>query len=263
MSIYSKEQNEYLKKAKKEKKVVLIIQISIIIIFITIWQLLVSMNLINSFLTSSPKEVIETLSVLISKNSLFNHIYITILETITSFLLATIIGIVVSTIMWWYKYVAKIVEPYLTVINSIPKVALGPLIIIWIGASTSSIIFMALMISVFIAIINIYNGFINTDKNYIKLMQSFGATKRQIFKNVILPSNIKVIINSMKVNISMSLIGVIMGELLVSKEGLGYLIIYGSQVFNIDLVITAIIILAAVSWVMYFIISLLEKKLSR
>ncbi len=263
MSTYNKEHQDYLKKIKKEKIIITIIQLSIIIVFITIWQLLVSFEIINSFLSSSPIEVVDTIITLIKSNNLFNHISVTIIETIVSFLLATFIGVLVATILWWYKYVAKVVEPYLTVINSIPKVALGPLIIIWVGASTSSIIFMALMISVFISIINIYNGFTNTNQNYIKLMKSFEATKRQIYTNVIIPSNIKIIINSMKVNISMSLVGVIMGELLVSKEGLGYLIIYGSQVFNIDLVITAIIILAIVSWIMYFLISLLEKKLSR
>ena len=145
--------------------------------------------------------------------------------------------------------------------NSLPKVALGPLIIIWVGANTNSIIFMALLISTFITIINIYNGFISTDSYYVRLLQTLNAKKYQIFYKLIVPSNKNTIINCLKINISMSLIGVIMGELLVSKEGLGYLIMYGSQVFNINLVITSVVILGIVSCIMYYIISCIEKKM--
>ena len=122
---------------------------------------------------------------------------------------------------------------------------------------------MALMISLIISIINIYNGFVSTDENFVTLMRSFNANKFQIYKSVILPSNISTIVNCLKINISMSLIGVIMGELLVSKEGLGYLIMYGSQVFNINLVITSVVILAIISYLMYFIVNYIEKKLSK
>ena len=172
-------------------------------------------------------------------------------------------GIVVATLLWWNKFISKVMDPYLTVINSLPKVALGPLIIIWVGASTNSIIAMALMISLIISIINIYNGFISTNESFIKLLKTFKASKSQIFMKVILPSNKLTIINALKINISMSLIGVIMGELLVSKMGLGYLIMYGSQVFNINLVITSVVILGIVSYLMYYVISLIEKKLMK
>ena len=139
--------------------------------------------------------------------------------------------------------------------------ALGPLIIIWVGASTNSIIFMALLINTFVTIINIYNSFISTNHNYVVLLKSFKAKKHQIFLKCILPSNYINIINALKINISMSLIGVIMGELLVSKKGLGYLIMYGSQVFNIDLVITSVVILGIISYLMYFIIEKIENYL--
>ena len=165
-----------------------------------------------------------------------------------------------ATILWWNKTIAKIIDPYLTVLNSLPKVALGPLIIIWVGANTNSIIFMALLISTFITIINIYQGFISTDHYFITLMRTFNAKKYQIFLKLIVPCNKNNLINCLKVNISMSLIGVIMGELLVSKEGLGYLIMYGSQVFNINLVITSVVILAIVSYIMYAVIAFIEKK---
>ena len=263
MYTYSNEHKVYLRKIKKRKTAVIIVQILIIILFLSLWQLAANKEWINTFLSSSPKEVINTFISLLNQNNIFNHIYVTVYETLISFLIASILGLVIASILWWNSFIAKVLDPYLTVLNSLPKVALGPLIIIWVGANTNSIIFMALMISLIISIINIYNGFVSTDENFVTLMRSFNANKFQIYKSVILPSNISTIVNCLKINISMSLIGVIMGELLVSKEGLGYLIMYGSQVFNINLVITSVVILAIISYLMYFIVNYIEKKLSK
>ncbi len=260
MLTYSKEHKLYLKKIKQKKWFIRISQFAIIIIFLSIWEIAARLNIINTFLTSSPSNVLKTVLSLIEQNNLWKHIYVTVYETLVSFTLASVIGFLVASILWWNKTLAKIIDPYLTVLNSLPKVALGPLIIIWVGADTNSIIFMALLISTFVTIINIYQGFISTDHYYITLMKTFNAKRRQIFSKLIVPCNKKMIINCLKVNISMSLIGVIMGELLVSKEGLGYLIMYGSQVFNINLVITGVVILAIVSYIMYEIIIFIEKK---
>lgn len=209
MSTYSKEHKEYLEKLKKEKKKIIIFQVIIIITFLIIWELLVRLNLVNTFLSSSPTRVINTIINLLKDNSLFHHIWITTYETLLSFSIASIIGIFVGAILWWNKTLAKIIDPYLTILNSLPKVALGPLIIIWVGASTKSIIFMALLITIFVAIINIYNGFNSTEENYITLLKSFNASKKQIFFKAILPSNYNNIINTLKINISMSLIGLL------------------------------------------------------
>lgn len=259
MSTYSKEHQDYLKKIKKEQRIVRFFRIFIIIIFLLIWEMITRMNLINTFLSSSPSKIITTIISLLKDGSLYRHIGITLYETVISFFIATLLGLIIGTILWWNKLISKIIDPYLTILNSLPKVALGPLIIIWVGASTNSIIFMALLISVFISIINIYNSFSSTDKGYINLLKSFKATKKQIFTKVIIPSNYNNIINCLKINISMSLIGVIMGELLVSKEGLGYLIMYGSQVFNTNLVITSVFILGIISYLLYYLITKIEK----
>ena len=200
---------------------------------------------------------------LYNTNNLFNHISITVYETILSFILSIFIGIVIASILWWNNLLSKIIDPYLTILNSLPKVALGPIIIIWIGANINSIIFMALLISSIISVITIYNGFKNTDIEKIKLMKSLNATKFQIYTTLILRGNIDTIISSLKINISMCLIGVIMGELLVSKEGIGYLIMYGSQVFNLNLVMTGVVLLVIISCILYYLISYLERKLVR
>ncbi len=256
--MYSLEHKKYLKKQKIKNIYIKIIQISILIIIITIWQILTNKNIINPFIFSSPKNIIKCLINLHKTNNLYIHIWTTLYETILSFTLSTIIGIAIATLMWSKESIAKILDPYLTLLNSLPKVALGPIIIIWFGANMNSIIVMALLISVIITIINIYQGFINVDKNQITLMKSFKAKKIQILTKLIIPANYSTIINTLKINISMSLIGVIMGELLVSKKGLGYLIMYGSQVFNLNIVMTSIIILCIFSIVLYYIITIIE-----
>ena len=254
------EHKKYLKKKKKEKILVIITQILIFISILFLWELLSKTGKINTFLTSSPSLIIKTIINLFKSNNLFIHIEITTYETIISFILSTLIGIIIATILWWNKFIFKVFDPYLTILNSLPKVALGPILIIWIGANIKSIIVMALLISSIISIITIYNGFNSTDENKIKLMKSFNASKWQIYKMLIFRSNIPTIISSLKINISMCLIGVIMGELLVSKEGIGYLIMYGSQVFNLNLVMTGIFLLSILAYILYFIISRLEKN---
>lgn len=225
------------------------------------WQLLADYNLINTFITSSPKEVIKTIINLHQTNNLYHHIWITIYETVISFAIGTILGYIIASILWWNKFIAKVSDPYLTILNSLPKVALGPIIIIWAGAGINSIILMALLISVIITVINVYQGFNETDPNKIKLMKSFKASKKQIYFKLILPSSTPTMISALKINVSMSLIGVIMGEFLVSKEGIGYLIMYGSQVFNLNLVISGIFILAIVATVMYYLVCIIEIKI--
>mgnify|MGYP000584499147 FL=1 len=259
--MYSREHKLYLRKKKIRKILVIFTQILLAVLLISIWELLATYKVINTFITSSPSRVLSTIISLYNDNNLFNNIWTTIYETLISFSLGTIIGIITATILWYFNFIYKVLDPYLTILNSLPKIALGPIIIIFFGANINSIIIMALLISVIVTIITVYNGFISTDKNRINLLKSFSATKGRIFKYVILPSSYSTIISSLKINISMTLIGVIMGEFLVSKSGIGYLINYGSQVFNLNLVISGIIILMIVSYLMYIIVSYIEKIL--
>lgn len=260
MYTYSEEHKQFLNRIKKNKLLINIFRIFIVILFIFIWELLSSYKIINTFLFSSPSNVLKTIISMVVDKSIFIHIGVTLYELVISFLLSTAVSLVISIIFWSNETIYKIIDPYITIINSLPKVALGPLIIIWCGASTNSIIFMSLLISLFVSIISIYNGFNSVNKNYITLLKSFGANKIQIFTKVIFPNNIFNIISSLKINVSMNLIGVIMGELLVSKAGIGYLIMYGSQVFNIDLVITGVFILGIISSISYFILDKFENK---
>lgn len=251
------------KKFLREKRIynifVFMTQISLVVLFLLIWQVLADKKIIDTFLLSSPKRIINTIIYLYNSHNLFNNIFTTLFEILISFILGNIIGLFVASILWFNKFLAKVFDPFLTILNSLPKVAFGPLIIVWAGANIKSIIIMSLLISSIISIINIYNAFKNTNKDYIKVIRSMKASKLQIFKYVVFPSNIIQIIDNCKINISMCFVGVIMGELLVSKEGIGYLIIYGSQTFNMNLVITGVILLIILTILLYLLFSLVEK----
>lgn len=251
--------NEVLKKIKQEKRIIRITQITIGLTFIIIWELLSRFNIINSFIFSSPSKVLITIIDLYKNNNLFNNIYVTLLELFVSFILGSIIGFIIALIFYRFNYIKKIFDPYLTLLNSLPKVALGPLLIIWIGANNKSIIVMALLINLIVSIVGFYNGFINTDEYKLKLIKSFGANEKQIIINLVIPECIENIFSTLKLNISMSLIGVIMGEFLSSKAGIGYLILYGTQVFNLNLVMAGITLLLILSYLLYLIINTLEK----
>jgi NitT/TauT family transport system permease protein len=199
------------------------------------------------------------LFILYKNSNLFKHIYITIKETIIAFSITSILSLIISIILYNFKLLSKVIDPYLTILNSLPKVALGPIIILWCGANTKSIITMSVLISLIVSIQNIYTSFLSTNYNKIKLLKTFNASKKDILFYLVLPSNKSTILNTLKINISMCLIGVITGEFLTSKAGIGYLILYGSQIFNLDLVMSGIILLMIISTIMYKIITFISK----
>ncbi len=257
----SREQKEYLRSLRVKKISILVIQILLVIQFFIVWEILANNNVINSFVFSKPSKIFNTIINLAIDNNLFNHIFVTLEEVLISFSLGIILGFIIAIILYEIPILALIVDPFLTMINSLPKVALGPLIIIVAGANMKSVIIMALLINLIISIITIYNGFKSVSENKLKLMKAFKATNFQILFKLVIPNSYNTIISSLKLNISMSLIGVIMGEFLVSREGIGYLIIYGTQVFNLSLVMAGILILLIISFLLYKIITLLENKL--
>lgn len=230
----------------------------ILFTIIVLWEVLANLNIIDSFITSQPSRILDTFMNLFS-NDLLKHLGVTLYETIIGFIGGTLLGIIISIILWLSKFLSKVFEPFLVVLNSLPKVALGPIIIIWVGSGTSAIIVMALAISLIVTILDILHGFINTDKDKIKMARTFKANKFQVLTKIVIPANIPCFINSLKINIGLSLVGVISGEFLVSKAGLGYLIVYGGQVFQLDLVMTSVILLGIMAAIMYKSVVLLEK----
>lgn len=249
----------YLKTRKKENAIVQISRVAVLIVLLTLWELLARLKLIDSFITSYPSEIFLTVIELFRENNLIHHIGVTLLETFIGFIISVIFGYCVALAMWWSERLRRVLEPYVVVLNSLPKIALGPIIIIWFGSGESAIIAMAVLISVIVCLMTMLGGFLSTDKEKILLMRTFGASKWQIMLKLVIPGSMGVFVNMLKIALGMAWIGSIMGEYLVSKAGLGYLIVYGSQVFKLDLVMASTFVLLVLSGLMYALISLLEK----
>ncbi|WP_353894254.1 ABC transporter permease [Proteinivorax hydrogeniformans] len=236
-------------------------QIILLISLLAVWEWLATIGAINTFLTSQPSKVFNTVIRLYESGTLFYHVRVTVIETGVSFVLGTIIGTLIAMILWWWDFLNKVMDPYLIVLNSLPKVALGPLFIIIFGLGFKSIIAMALAITVISTTIIVLSGFSNVDKNYLKLVKTFGASKLTLFSKIVLPASIPTVASALRVNLGLSWVGVIVGEFLTGRAGLGYLAIYGGQTYQMDLVITSVVLLAICSAVSYQLLILFEKKI--
>lgn len=258
-NVISREHKNYLRRKKRENFAVKATQTGFLIFLIIIWEIAAQFEWIDPFIMSSPSRIFKTLVSLNSSNQLWNNVGVTAWETVVGFLFGTILGIAFAVVIWWSDFIFKVLDPYLVVLNALPKVAFGPIIIVWMGAGTKSIIIMALLVSVIIATLNILAGFKNVSPEKILLMKSFGANKIQILTKFVIPANISTIISTLKINVGMSLIGVITGEFLVASKGIGYLIVYGGQVFKLDLVMAGIFLLCVIAILIYGAVSQIEK----
>ena len=255
-------QRNYIKEYLLNRRKIMTIQITIFIVFVALWEVGARVGFVDPFIFSSPSRVVETIVVMSKDGSFFYHIGVTLGETLISFLLVNIIGILCAILLWWNENASKISEPYLVVLNSLPKSALAPVFIVWLGNNMKTIIIAAVSVSVFATIISLYADFTSVEEDKIKLIRTLGGTKKDILWKVVLPANIPSIISVMKVNIGLSLVGVIIGEFLAAKAGLGYLIIYGTQVFKLDYVIMSIVVLCILATALYKALSVFEAKYS-
>lgn len=253
---------QFLRKERNKKILIILIQAAIVVAFFGFWELFSATGVIDSFIFSSPSRIFSTL---FSHTAAywFRHIGITLLECCCGFLIATVIGIAIAVLLWWFSTLNRVLEPFIVVLNSLPKVALGPIIIVWIGAGYQSIILMTVLICIIVTIMNAYQGFATVDKNKILLLKSMGATKLQILLKLVLPHSIPTFISILKVNVGLAWVGVILGEYLVSSAGLGHLITNGSDIFNFDSVMTSILLLCILATIMYVGVTLLEKRITR
>ena len=238
-------------------------QISLLVGFFAFWELSCRIGLSDGFLVSSPSRIAATFLSLCRSGDVLVHVGVSCWETAVGFLLGTAAGTMVAVAMWWWPTLSRILDPYLVVLNALPKTALGPIFIVWMGAGTGAIIVMTLAISLIVTILNMYEGFRATDAQKLRLMAAMGASRWQTLRMLVFPANYATLLNTLKVNVGLSWVGVIMGEFLVSRAGLGYLIVYGSQVFNMDLVMTSVLLLLVAAVVMYQLVLRVEKILYR
>ena len=252
---YSREHLAYLKKQRNKKIIIHVSRVLILVALLGFWELFAQLKIIDPFITSSPSRVAITIGDLYKNGTLFYHIGITLAETLA--------GYAIAVVLWASDTVHKVMEPYIVVLNSLPKIALGPLIIIWIGTGYDAIIFMTVLVAIIVCIMNMLSGFLAVDKTKILLMKSMGANKFTTLRKLIIPASLPALMNTLKVAVGLAWIGSIMGEYIVSKAGLGYLIVYGGQVFKLDLVMTATFILCILAGGMYGVITLIEKFVNK
>jgi len=262
-TVLSAARKRYLKSIRRHERFIISMQIVLLVAIVVIWELAAFLGWIDPFITSSPSRVAETFIRLFRDGELFLHIGITLFETVLGFLIGTGLGILIAAILWWSPTLCRILDPYLVILNALPKIALGPILIVWVGAGVGSIVVMAVLVSLIVTTVTVLTGFMDITGEKQLLMKTLGATTYQIFSMVVFPATIPTMIAALKISVGMSWVGVIVGEYLVSQAGLGYLIVYGGQVFQLDLVMTSIVVLCFLAGIMYYGVSYVERRISK
>lgn len=252
-------QQHYLNTRKKHRRIVRASRIAILLGFLFLWEFTANVGIIDSFIFSSPSKIALCFWEMLLDGSIFLHLGSTLYETIASFLLTMLLSVLIAVLLWNSRKLSEILDPYLVVLNSLPKSALAPLLIVWLGATQTTIIVSGISVAVFGSILNLYTSFIGIDQEKIKLIYTLHGKKRHALLKVVLPASIPAIISNMKVNVGLCLVGVVIGEFLAARSGLGYLIIYSSQVFKMDWLLMSIVLLCIMAMVLYALINLLEQ----
>jgi NitT/TauT family transport system permease protein len=259
----SAEHRRYLSRLRRKNRLVLITRLLLLAALIALWECAGRLGLCDPFIVSSPARVLETIGGLYAANDLFPHILTTFSETAAGFLSGTAIGVGIAVLLWFCPFAERVLDPYLVVLNALPKIALGPILIVWVGAGAEAIIVMALLVSTVVTVMTVLSGFMETPPGLMRLMRTLGASRTQTFIKAVLPSSVPTIMSALKISVGMSWVGVIVGEYLVSKRGLGYLIVYGGQVFKLDLVMASIVILCVLAAIMYYAVAAFEKRIAK
>ena len=263
MPEHSPAQKQYLLRVKREKNLIRVSRTLLFLGFLILWEISARLGWIDSFIFSSPSEIWLTFLRMLKDQSLFTHIGITLAETLVSFVFTVLLGIGTAVLLWACPRLSRVLEPYLVVLNSLPKSALAPLLIVWLGANIRTIIVAGISVAIFGSIINLYTGFREVDPEKLKLIQTLGGSKKDELTKIVLPASVPLILSVMKVNIGLCLVGVIIGEFIGARQGLGYLIIYGSQTFKLTWVLMSIVILCVIAMGLYATLDLIEKHVRK
>ena len=253
-------QRTFLSKYRLHKKFVAAARILLLVVFLSVWELTASHQIIDSFIFSSPSKIARCFLDMVADRSIFLHLGVTLYETIVSFLLVIVFSILTAVLLWFSKKLSEILEPYLVVLNSLPKSALAPLLIVWLGATRTTIIVAGMSVAIFGSILNLYTSFTEIDPDSLKLIRTLGGKRKDELLRVALPSSVPYLLSVMKVNIGLCLVGVVIGEFIGARQGLGFLIIYSSQIFKLDWMILSIILLCIIAMILYQAVSLVEKR---
>ena len=256
----SMSQEQYLRCLHRRQTRILAFRLLLSVAFLALWESAVRLHWIDGFIFSSPSRVVRTFVGMWQDGSIFRHTGVTLCETLLSFAIVVVLGIGAALLLWYSAGLSEVLEPYLVVLNSLPKSALAPLLIVWLGANVRTIIVAGMSVAIFGSIINLYTGFREADPEKLKLIRTLGGTKKDELTKIVLPSSVPLILSVMKVNIGLCLVGVIIGEFIGARQGLGYLIIYGSQTFKLTWVLMSIVILCVIAMGLYAILDFIEKR---
>ncbi|MDD3278107.1 MAG: ABC transporter permease [Lachnospiraceae bacterium] len=260
MSGKLKGQEAYQRNYMLRRKKIQVTRILLFVVFLMIWQSASDLGWIDSFIFSSPTELVGTFFDMYHHHDLMRHIGVTLLETLASFALVGVVTVLVSVLLWSFPAVSEILEPCLVILNALPKSALAPLLIVWLGANQRTIILAGMSVAVFGSIMNLSQGFGEVSKDKMKLIYTLGGNRRQVLTKVVLPASVPYLISILKVDIGLCLVGVVIGEFIGAREGLGYLIIYSSQVFKLSWLLLSIVLLCIMAMVLYQLICLVQKR---
>ncbi|MBC5780699.1 ABC transporter permease [Blautia sp. M29] len=256
-------QQLFLRRIKREKQLIVLWRTAVFLLFLLIWECSARYGLIDSFIFSSPSLIWKSFMEMCRDLSIFSHLGITVTETLISFFIVVILGAGLAVLLWCFPRLAQVTEPYLVILNSLPKSALAPLLIVWLGANERTIIVSGVSVAIFGSVLNLYAGFQNTDPDKLKLIETLGGGKKEKFQKIILPSSLPLLLSVMKVNIGLCLVGVIIGEFIGARQGLGYLIIYSSQTFKLTWVLMSITLLCIIALILYGILGLIERYVTK
>lgn len=256
-------QSAYLKSLTQHRRRILLARLGILVVFLLLWEVSSRLSWIDSFIFSSPSSLVQTTGELLMNRDLVYHISLTLGETLISFFISTLLGIMLAIILWWFPSLYEATEPYWVALNSLPKSALAPILIVWFGNTIRTTIITSIMLTIVVTVLTVLVGFQESEGDQARLIYALGGNKKQVMTKVLLPGNIPVIMNVLRVNIGLSLIGVIIGEFLSAKAGLGYLIIYGSQIFKMDWVLLSIVLLCLLAAGLYGLLGVLGRRISQ
>lgn len=238
-----------------------VLQFAIVVLVVGAWQIGVEQGWISSFMVGAPSDIWRALLLSASNNSLWVDSAYTVFEAISGFIIGTVFGSVIGLALWYSPFVARLTEPFIIAINSIPKIAFGPIVILWFGTGLSSKIALAVSLTSIVALIAAYQAAKNADVDFQTLLVTLGADKRDIFFKVIVPSSLPSIISTFHINIGFGLVGAVVGEFISSEHGLGHMIFTASGLYDLNSVWAGLFILMVIGFVLYFIVDYIEKKL--
>jgi NitT/TauT family transport system permease protein len=246
---------------RRRELAILACQAGLLAAIVAAWEYAVAGRALNAFLFGSPSAIWAFLVKMWHDGSLVRDTWITGLETLLGFVLGNAIGTVLGLGLWYSRFVSRVVQPFVIALGSIPIVALAPIVIIWFGTGLGSKVAMSTLSVVVVALVIAYKGALSVDQDQQNLMRTLGASKRQIFRRLVMPSSLGDIFAGLKLTVGFALIGAIIGEFMSSAEGLGHAIFKAGSLYIIPKVFAALVATVALALVLTFIVGKVEKAL--